>query len=173
MLLSNENIRLRALEPEDLDFLYGLENNASDWDSTNTKSPYSKFELKNYIASSPKDIYDKGMLKLIIERISDGALVGIIDLFDFDFHNSRMEVGIIVDTRYRHCGYGYQALKIVEEYSFKFLKVNQIYSRIPATNRASELLFLKAGYKKTALLPQWIKGEESWIDLIVMQLVNR
>ena len=42
MTLKGQNIHLRALEPEDLDFLYEIENNESIWEVSNTQTPYSK-----------------------------------------------------------------------------------------------------------------------------------
>ena len=46
--LKGKNIYLRALESEDLEFLYQLENNESVWEVSNTTAPYSKFILKQY-----------------------------------------------------------------------------------------------------------------------------
>jgi diamine N-acetyltransferase len=37
-----KEIRLRALEPEDLELLYDWENNESNWTISNTISPFSK-----------------------------------------------------------------------------------------------------------------------------------
>ena len=44
--LKGKQIHLRALEPEDLDFLYQIENNESFWEVSHTKTPFSKFILK-------------------------------------------------------------------------------------------------------------------------------
>ena len=41
--LENETIRLRALEPEDLELLYRWENNPELWSLGNTMSPYSRY----------------------------------------------------------------------------------------------------------------------------------
>ncbi len=172
MFLQSDNIVLRALEPEDLDFLYSIENDASLWRTTNTVSPYSKYELRQYIASSPRDIYSQGELKLIIERKKDGERVGFLDLFNFDHHNSRLEVGIIIAEPFRRSGYASEALQVAREYAFDFLHLHQIYCHIPADNTASEALFTKAGYKKTATLPDWIQCETGWVDVIMMIIVN-
>jgi len=44
-----EKIRLRALEPEDLELLYEWENNDANWMISNTVSPFSKYTLKRYL----------------------------------------------------------------------------------------------------------------------------
>jgi diamine N-acetyltransferase len=47
MTLSGTNLYLRALEPEDLDFIYQIENDESVWEVSNTQTPYSKFLFDN------------------------------------------------------------------------------------------------------------------------------
>ena len=48
-LLESAIIRLRAPEPEDLELLYKWENDTSLWLAGNTRAPYSRFQLKQYI----------------------------------------------------------------------------------------------------------------------------
>ena len=47
-----KEIHLRALEPEDLDFLYEMENDESLWEVGNTNVPYSRQVLLDYITTS-------------------------------------------------------------------------------------------------------------------------
>ena len=44
-------IRLRAIEPEDLDLLYRIENDADLWAVGTTNVPYSRYTLHDYIAT--------------------------------------------------------------------------------------------------------------------------
>ena len=54
-------VRLRAMEPEDLDFLYNIENDRELWNVGNTNVPYSRYVLHDYIANATNDIYSDGM----------------------------------------------------------------------------------------------------------------
>ena len=83
LTLKGTQIHLRALEPEDLDFLYQLENTELFWEVSNTTSPYSKFILRNYIENSHKDIFESKQLRLIIATNKKNQPIGCIDLFDF------------------------------------------------------------------------------------------
>ena len=47
--MKNKEIKLRALEPEDLELLYNWENNDEYWIISNTVSPFSKYTLKLYL----------------------------------------------------------------------------------------------------------------------------
>ena len=57
-------VRLRAMEPEDLDFLYNIENDRELWNVGNTNVPYSRYVLHDYIANSTNDIYSDGQVRL-------------------------------------------------------------------------------------------------------------
>ncbi len=41
-LLSGERVTLRAMEPEDLEVLYTLENDTKTWDISSVNVPYSR-----------------------------------------------------------------------------------------------------------------------------------
>ena len=51
------DIILRALEPEDLDFLYSIENDPDLWDVGCTNVPYSRHILSEYILANKSDLY--------------------------------------------------------------------------------------------------------------------
>ena len=51
------DIRLRAMEPEDLDTLYKIENDMALWDVGMTNVPYSRYALHNYMSGVSNDIY--------------------------------------------------------------------------------------------------------------------
>ena len=67
--MNNEHdntVSLRAMEPEDLDVLYRIENDTKLWNVGCTNVPYSRFTLHNYIADCKNDIYADRQLRLII-----------------------------------------------------------------------------------------------------------
>lgn len=61
-------VALRAMEPEDLDWLYAVENNREVWNVGNTNVPYSRYVLHDYIANATNDIYNDGQVRLIVEN---------------------------------------------------------------------------------------------------------
>ena len=56
-MMQDENILIRALEPEDLEYLYKWENDMDLWDVSDTLTPFSHFTLKKYIENAHVDIY--------------------------------------------------------------------------------------------------------------------
>ena len=50
-------VKLRAIEPEDLDILYGIENDMSLWNDSITSVPYSRYMLSLIHISEPTRPY--------------------------------------------------------------------------------------------------------------------
>ena len=69
-------VKLRALEPEDLEMLYTIENNQSEWNVGATNVPYSRYVLRDYIANTASDIYADRQLRLMVDNGS-GETVSI------------------------------------------------------------------------------------------------
>jgi diamine N-acetyltransferase len=166
--LENENIILRALEPEDLEMLYKWENDSSLWIAGNTRSPYSKFQLKNYISQSKNDIYEDGGLRLIIQEKNSNKSVGTVDLFDFDLHNQRIALGLYVSAEFQGKGFAKETIRIVEKYVFDYLKLNQLYVQIAENNIVSRRLFEKE-YELHGMLKNWIKTPERFENILTFQ----
>jgi diamine N-acetyltransferase len=170
--LRGEHIYLRALEPEDLEFIHTIENDESVWEISNTITPYSKFLIKQYLKQSHKDIFEVKQLRLVISSYDDVAL-GMIDLFDFDFKNSRAGVGILVkELNDRAKGFGSEALKLLINYSFTHLGLHQLYCNVSEENDISIKLFTKQGFKKIGLKKDWIFVNGSYKNEYIFQLIN-
>lgn len=168
-MLENEKILLRAVEPEDLERLYTWENNTQLWEAGNTRNPYSRYVLKQYILNSDKDIYENKQLRLMMVCKTSGETVGTVDLFDLDVHHSRIAIGLFVEPAHQGKGYAKASLQLVEEYVFDFLKINQLYAEIAAGNTASRLMFEKENYETNGILRNWIKTLKGFDDIIVFQ----
>jgi diamine N-acetyltransferase len=171
--LKGQNIYLRALEPEDLEFIHTIENDESIWELSNTQTPYSKFLIKQYLDHAHKDIFEVKQLRLVISSFTDEAL-GMIDLFDFDFKNRRAGVGILVkEPEDRLKGFGKEALKLLIDYSFIHLDLHQLYCNISEENEASITLFLNQGFQKIGLKKEWNYVNGSYKNEYLFQLINK
>jgi diamine N-acetyltransferase len=168
-----KDIRLRALEPEDLELLYSWENNLSNWILSSTVVPFSKYTLKLYIENSHRDIYETGQVRLMIEHISDNATIGTIDVFDFDPFHKRAGVGILIANEdYRRKGFATMALKCLINYCFGTLQLHQLFCNILTNNCESMELFKKTGFVQSGIKKDWIKTSDGYLDEYLFQLIN-
>ena len=169
-----ENIRLRALEPEDLELLYEWENNDAYWPISNTVTPFSRFTLKRYLENSHKNIYETGQLRLMIDHIEDKVTIGTIDIFDFDPFHKRAGVGILIaNESYRRKGLASMSLNCLVEYCFKTLQLHQLYCNILANNSESMELFKKQGFVRAGIKKDWVHSADGYMDEHMFQLINK
>ncbi|MCB4809329.1 GNAT family N-acetyltransferase [Tamlana sp. 62-3] len=170
--LKGEHIYLRALEPEDLEFIHDIENDETIWEISNTQTPYSKYLIKQYLDHAHKDIFEVKQLRLAISNYNKDTL-GMIDIFDFDFKNARAGVGVLVkDVNHRERGVGSEALKLLTNYCFTHLGLHQLYCNITEDNEASIKLFTKQGFKKVGLKKDWTKINGSYKNEYLFQLIK-
>lgn len=170
--LENEFIRLRALEPEDLDVLYKWENDTALWEYGSTMMPFSRYILRDYIEHASTDIYQQKQVRFMIVAKDTGEAMGTIDLFDFDPYHLRAAVGILVDTAFRGSGVAGQSLQLLAGYAFGFLHLRQLYVHVPVSNEVSLHLFRNAGFAETGRLKEWLKWGDAYNDVCVMQRIN-
>lgn len=172
--LTGNTIYLRALEPEDLEFIYRLENNEAIWEVSNTQTPYSRFLIRQYLENSHQDIYEAKQLRLAICKIGTFESIGLIDLFDFDPVNQRAGVGIIIqDTIERNKGVGSEALGLLIDYTFNKLQLHQLYANIDSGNVASVSLFTNFGFQLIGQKKDWIKKNNNYHDEGLYQLISQ
>ena len=171
--LKGEHIYLRALEPEDLEFIYEIENNEDIWEISNTQTPYSKYLIKQYLENAHKDIFEVKQLRLVISSYTNEA-IGMIDLFDFDFKNSRAGIGVLVkDSINRKKGFGKEALQLLINYSFKHLNLHQLYCNISEDNQASIKLFTSQGFNEIGLKKDWNFTNGNFKNEYLFQLIKK
>ncbi len=166
----NPEVHLRAIEPEDLDLLYRIENDMKLWNIGATNVPYSRYTLHDYIANASGDIYTDRQVRMMIEN-AEGQIVGIVDIVNFDPSNRRAELGLIIEEPYRHQGYAQSAMAQICDYALHVLHIHQLFAFIDVTNESCIRLFRKLGYQESAHLKDWLFDGQSYHDAMVMQTV--
>ena len=171
-ILKGKKIKLRALEPEDLSFLFEIENNEVFWEISHTQTPFSKFLLKQYLENAHLDIYEAKQLRLVIEDVDNGNAFGLIDLFDFNPKHKRAGIGILVHPDFQKNGFASEALKILIEYAFTYLDLHQLYANITEGNNNSISLFENFNFKKIGIKKDWLFTNNSYQNEILYQLIK-
>ena len=173
LTLSGKNIFLRALEPEDLEFVYAVENDEKVWEISNTQTPYSRFLIREYLKNARQDIYEAKQLRLAICKQRSFQPVGLIDLFDFDPKNNRAGIGIMIrDEAERNSGIGSETLELLIKYAFSQLNLHTLYANIDTQNSASLKLFTNFGFQQIGIKKDWNYVNGQYKDEAFFQLTN-
>lgn len=162
-------VKLRAIEPEDLDTMYSIENDRSIWNVSVTNVPYSKQTILNYISNSVSDIYVDRQVRMMVENIY-GEIVGIVDIVNFEPSHLRAEIGIIISPEFSGRGYGRAVLNAVADYAIRILHLHQLYAIVSVNNERSLKMFKCCGYKETSCLKEWLYDGKNYVDALMLQV---
>lgn len=171
MNLSNDKVSLRAPEPDDLDFLFILENDPDAADSGLATAPVSRRQMWDYINSYSADIYAAGELRLVVVDNDSGRAVGAVDLCDFSPRDRRAFVGIAIASEYRRLGFGRAALSLVCAYAADTLGLHSLAASVAADNSASRALFAACGFRTCGRLRSWVRRGTGYIDAQMFQIL--
>jgi diamine N-acetyltransferase len=171
--LKGKHINLRALEPEDIQFLFTTENDTSFWEISSTQTPFSKFILEQYIANSHQDIYTAKQLRLVIAKNTSEQAIGMIDLFDFNPQHQRAGIGILITNENQQKGFASEALSLLIDYCFKTLNLHQLFANISPNNKTSLELFRKFNFIEVGVKKEWIYINSTYKDEILFQLIKQ
>lgn len=159
---------LRAMEPEDLDALYRIENDRDVWDVGENNVPYSRYILHDYIANASADIYADKQVRMVVEN-EEGLLVGVADVVNFCPSHARAEVSIVICREHRKKGYARAAIRQIMEYALRTLHLHQLYAVVREDNMPSLNLFSSLGFKSKMVLEDWLFDGKDYHNAVVMQ----
>ncbi|SDR68184.1 GNAT family N-acetyltransferase [Christiangramia echinicola] len=172
LTLQGKKVYLRALEPEDLDFVHEIENNEDFWEISSTQAPYSKFLIRQYIENAHRDIYDIKQLRLVI-CTRRGRQVGLIDVYDLEPKDKRAAIGILIaNKKDRKKGFGSESLGLLCDYCFTHLGLHQVYASVTSSNEESKRIFENNRFRKIGLKKDWTFFNGEFKDEWLYQLIN-
>lgn len=161
----SENIELRVLEKNDLEFIHQLNNNAdimSYWFDESYKS-MSQLE-KTY----EKSIDDKDARQFIIEK--NNERLGYVALFSIDPIHRKAEFGIMIDPKHQGHGYASVATHLAIDYAFSTLNLNKLYLVVDRINKKAIHVYEKMGFEMEALLKEEYFVNGSFHDVSIMSI---
>ena len=161
-----KNVTLRRPKLLDLDQLLYWENNLDN--SLFSENPifYTTEQIEEFL-NSDQDIFLDRQIRFMID--SSGSPVGCVDLFEFDMVNSRAGVGIFIDEKFRNMGIATETLSLLKSICIKDYFISNLHANILHTNKASIQLFESAGFIKNGVKENWIRTENSMLDVWFFQ----
>lgn len=163
--MQTTELELRAVEPEDVLFMYEAESDPDAWKYSDYLAPLSRELLRQYALTYDADPFRAGQLRMII--VKDGIPIGIADLFEISARHLRAETGIYILPAFRGMGLGQQALLKLEEYCRGRLGLHQLSAIVAGSNEAAMKTYMKAGYITTGIREDWLRNTDTFEDAII------
>lgn len=162
-------VNIRAMEPEDVDFLYEMENDVSVWATGSNNVPYSRHILLEYVTRQTADIYADRQVRLVVEDKREQR-VGLIDLFNFDPRHHRAELGILIAGSQRRKGLAKAAVLKMLEYARKVVRLHQVYAVVAEDNKPCVQLLKGVGFQGDRVLEDWLFTDGGYKSALFLQI---
>lgn len=155
-MLHSKRLHLRALEPNDADFMYEVENDAEAWRYSNTIAPLSRRLLRDYALNYDADPFSAGQLRLIITEEGSNTPVGIADLYEITQRHRHAFIGIYICPEWRDRGYAEETIGLLEDYARNSLHLHQLGAKVEDGHTTAEKIFHNCGFRHCGTLEEWL-----------------
>ncbi|TFJ94167.1 GNAT family N-acetyltransferase [Lentibacillus salicampi] len=165
--MANE-LRLRALEKDDLIFLHKLFNNPDVMNYWFSESYMSMEQLKE---SYDKDKDNPRNREFILTN--DDEPLGFVALYEIEQRHRNAEFAIIIDPAHQGNGYAGTATKLAADYAFSVLNLHKLYLIVAKANKKGRHVYEKVGFRAEGDMVEhfFINGE--YHDGVMMHLFQR
>lgn len=155
--INTERLLIRPVTADDLDDLLLVNGD----DTVTHFLPYATWQSQAdgvaWLARVAARTADGSGQQLVIERTSDGKVIGAILLFRYDEASARLEVGYVLGRHAWHQGYATEALRGVLNSAFRAWGIRRIEAEVNPDNSASTTLLLRLGFVHEGRLRQrWV-----------------
>lgn len=162
-------IALRAVEPDDVDFMLECEADPSSAKWSDYSAPFSRRQLLDYALSYDADPFSAGQLRLIICNAK--IPIGILDFYDISQKDSKAFVGICLHPAFRNSKLSKPSLRASLDFARQRLGLNQLAAKISVENPVAVTLFRSVGFSDIGILPSWHRIGPSLHDFHLMSLL--
>lgn len=169
VFIEGEDVSLRTIEEEDVDFLHEQVNDARIWRPIDRSTPLNRVQERGFFDDV---ICDDGTVHLLI--VADGSPVGTLGFAPLDRETGTAELGYWVTPAHQRQGYGTEAVELFVAYGFDQLGLHRISARVMAFNEPSVRLlervgFVREGTSREAVFVDGERHDAHWYGLLATE----
>lgn len=152
LVLQNQQILLRPLEPSDIDVLYPIAIQPNLWEVGVTKIS-TREELETYIEEAITERQKQTSYPFLIMDKATHAAVGSTRFYDISFEHKRLSIGWTwIDQKWQGTGLNKACKYELLQYVFEDLGWNRVEFKVDALNLRSRKAIQKLGAKEEGTL---------------------
>ncbi len=174
-MIIGDQIRLRAIEKEDLPFFVKWLNDPEVKRGLSIILPLSFAEEEEWYESMLKRSPYERPLAIEIQpdpKVDQWVFVGNCGLFGIDWQNRVAEIGIhIGEKKYWDQGFGSRAMQLFVKHGFENLNLNRLWLRVFETNQRAIRSYEKAGFIHEGKYRQGQFLDGRYVDVMIMSVL--
>lgn len=166
--LIGERIYLSPMNVDDLEIYTKWMNDFAVTDGIHQSSQLISLSSEKDFLENKKNSYQFA----IVDKNTD-KLIGNCGLDKIDHIDRIAEIGIFIgEEEYRNNGYGTEAIKLLLDYGFNYLNLNNIMLRVFSFNERAINCYKKVGFKEIGKRRKCIYTNGKYYDEIYMDILN-
>lgn len=122
-----------------------------------------------------KEYLQKGVNEeavFFIVTLDQDKVIGTVGIEHINHINRRGTLGVFIgDEEYRNNGYGTEAIRLVLEYGFKYLNLNNINLNLIECNERALACYKKCGFKEAGRLRKTVFVNGKYYDRLSMDIL--
>jgi RimJ/RimL family protein N-acetyltransferase len=166
-MLQGERVTLRALEREDLPWLWEHHNDY-EVDSLVNDGPPEPQSLARLEAEFDKEIAEGGRDGTRFAIDAAGMLIGRCELFDVDEVSRNCKLGISISKEYWGQGFGREAVELLLDYAFEKRNLEKVHLDVLEDNERAIRSYSSCGFGEEGRLRRHAWHEGAFKDLVLM-----
>jgi len=175
-MILGDQVRLRAIEKEDLPFYVKWLNDPDVRRGLSIIMPLSMAEEEEWFANMLKRSSYERPLAIEIKKKKKKDIwvfVGNCGLFEIDWQNRLAEIGIhIGEKSYWNQGFGTKVMRLMLKHGFENLNLHRIWLRVFENNQPALRAYEKTGFTLEGKFreAQFIEGK--YVDVMIMSMLQ-
>jgi len=135
----------------------------------NASNIYSLEKEREFLERLSKEKYNFAIVELVSDK-----LLGNISLFDVDLIHRKAEVGIFIGDKDKWGkGFGTEALKLIIEFGFKIIGLNNIILKVFSFNERALKVYRGIGFKEIGKRKESYRLNNKWFDEYYFQILSK
>jgi len=175
MKLTTKRLILRDITRKDTkDIAENANNKEVGYYTEAIPYPYSLKDAKWFVNKCLKEQKEKQRKNYDfgIALNTNNRIIGVISLDSVDLLNKKATMGYWLGKKYRKQGIVSEAEKVVLNFGFNKLKLNKIKGEAVITNKASNSLFKKFGFRKIGIEKKELIKKNEKLDAYMYELLK-
>ncbi|MEX0785376.1 MAG: GNAT family protein [Dehalococcoidia bacterium] len=171
-MLEGQLVRLRAIEPGDLEREYVWINDLEVTRYLTARYPMSRADEERWIQSASPNSFAQGV-RLAIET-KEGEHIGNIDLHRMHSEDRKAGLGVMIGNKeYWGNGYGTDAITTLLRFAFYEQNLNRVWLTVFDDNDRAMACYRKCGFVEEARQRQDVYMEGRYRDVLFMGVLRR
>ncbi len=170
-MLDGQLVRLRALEPTDLERAYTWINDREVIHYLGARYPMSHADEERWLKEGPTNGFASGV-RLAIET-KDGVHIGNLGLHETNSEDRKAQFGIMIGEKdYWSNGYGTDAIATLLRFAFHEMNLNRVSLHVFEFNERGIACYRKCGFQEEGRLRQHRYSEGHYWDVLLMAILR-